>query len=61
MMQMLAAGGMELLTDQVRRADEDNPRGYFELEAVKRTRQDALSAAVSETLRALTLRGAWRR
>ena len=41
MMQMLAAGGVELLIDQIRRADADNPRGYFELEAVKRTRQDA--------------------
>ncbi len=35
MMQMLAAGGLEVLTDQRRRADADNPRGYFELESVK--------------------------
>jgi hypothetical protein len=41
MMQMLAAGGMALLTDNVRAADEDNPRGYFEYEAVKRTKRDA--------------------
>ncbi len=40
MMQMLAAGGMPVLTDGVRAADEDNPRGYLEFEAVKRTRQD---------------------
>jgi hypothetical protein len=39
-MQMLAAGGMEVLTDELRAADEDNPRGYFEFEAVKRTRSD---------------------
>ena len=35
MMQMLAAGGMSVLTDGVRQADEDNPRGYFEFEKVK--------------------------
>lgn len=32
MMQMLAAGGIEPLTDGQREADEDNPRGYYELE-----------------------------
>ena len=41
MMQMLAAGGVPVLSDHVRSADEDNPRGYYELEAVKRTQQDA--------------------
>ena len=41
MMSMLVAGGLEALKDDVRTADEDNPRGYFELEAVKRLRQDA--------------------
>ncbi len=40
MMQMLEAGGMPLLTDGVRTADEDNPRGYFELEDVKRLGRD---------------------
>ncbi len=40
MMQMLAAGGMPLLTDGIRAADEDNPKGYFEFEPVKRTRSD---------------------
>jgi hypothetical protein len=34
-MKMLHAGGMEVLTDGVRRADEDNPEGYFELERTK--------------------------
>jgi hypothetical protein len=38
MMQLLHAGGMPVSTDGVRAADEDNPRGYFELEAVKRLR-----------------------
>jgi len=40
MMQMLVAGGIPALTDQIRTADEDNPRGYFEFEAVKRTKHD---------------------
>jgi hypothetical protein len=40
MMQMLGAGGMSLLTDGQRVADESNPRGYFELEPVKLGRND---------------------
>src|SRR5512140_1691642 len=35
MMKMLAEGGLEVLTDAIRSADEDNPNGYFELEVVK--------------------------
>jgi len=35
LMQMLAAGGLPALTDGLRQPDEDNPRGYFEYEAVK--------------------------
>jgi hypothetical protein len=35
MMQMLAAGGLPLVTDGVRTPDASNPEGYFELEAVK--------------------------
>src|ERR1022692_1147956 len=35
MMQMLAAGGMPVLTDGERQADTDNPRGYFEWERIK--------------------------
>ena len=34
-MSMLAAGNMPILTDHVREADEDNPKGYFELTKVK--------------------------
>lgn len=40
-MQMLAAGGLPVASDGVRRADEDNPRGYFELEAARRLDLDA--------------------
>ena len=35
MMQMLAAGGMPLLTDLERKPDIDNPRGYCEWEPIK--------------------------
>jgi hypothetical protein len=35
MMRMLEAGGLPVLTDQQRAADEDNPQGYYELELVK--------------------------
>jgi hypothetical protein len=40
-MRMLAAGGLPVLADERRGADSDNPRGYFELEAVKSTARDA--------------------
>jgi hypothetical protein len=35
MMKVLEAGGMEVFTDNLRTADEDNPKGYYELEDVK--------------------------
>ena len=35
MMQMLAAGGMKILTDEERTADVDNPKGYYEWEPIK--------------------------
>jgi Sulfotransferase domain len=41
MMQMLAAGDLAPLTDGERSADADNPRGYFELERVKRLKIDS--------------------
>jgi len=40
MMQMLAAGGLPPLTDNLRAADASNPRGYFEFDPVKRLRTD---------------------
>ena len=36
MMRMLEAGGLSTVTDGVRSADHDNPRGYYELERVKK-------------------------
>ncbi len=41
MMQMLGAGGMPLLVDEVRPADASNPRGYFEYAPVLRSEADA--------------------
>jgi hypothetical protein len=35
MMQVLEAGGVPILTDNIRKADEDNPAGYYEFERVK--------------------------
>lgn len=40
LMQMLDSAGYPCLTDGVRKADADNPRGYFEYEKVKRLRRD---------------------
>jgi len=40
MMKMLEAGGMEVLTDNIRTADEDNPKGYYEFERVKKLPED---------------------
>lgn len=34
LMNMVSAGGLEVLSDGARVADEDNPRGYFEMERV---------------------------
>jgi hypothetical protein len=57
MMQILKAGGLPLLTDQGRAADADNPRGYFEYEPVKATRQDPswVAAAVGKAVKVVHL------
>src|SRR5713101_4497721 len=41
MMQMLENGGVEVMTDNTRTADTDNPRGYYEFEKVKKIKQDS--------------------
>jgi hypothetical protein len=40
MMQMLEAGGIPVLADNLRQPDEDNPKGYYEFERVKQVAQD---------------------
>lgn len=41
MMQMLDRGGIEIVTDNIRSADTDNPKGYYEYEQVKKIETDA--------------------
>jgi hypothetical protein len=41
MMRMLEAGGVSIVTDNTRKADQDNPRGYYEFEKVKKVREDS--------------------
>src|SRR5881275_657412 len=40
-MQMLEAGGIEPVTDNIRGADLDNPKGYYEFEKVKTIAEDS--------------------
>lgn len=40
MMQVLEAGGYPLLTDGQRAADESNPKGYYEYEAIRELQRD---------------------
>ena len=40
-MQMLETAGVPLLADDLRSPDPDNPRGYYELAAVKGLAEDA--------------------
>ncbi len=39
MMKMLEAGGLEILTDNIRTADDDNLQGYYEFERVKQLKE----------------------
>jgi hypothetical protein len=47
-MKMLEAGGLTVVTDGQRVADEDNPKGYYEDERVKRLHKDADQAWLRE-------------
>lgn len=47
-MQMLAAGGLPVLTDALRAADANNPRGYYEWEKIKLLAQDPGCIAEAE-------------
>src|SRR5271169_5346990 len=48
MMQMLAAGGLPVLSDGERVADADNPRGYLEWERIKLLPQQPACIAEAE-------------
>ncbi len=56
MMQMLQAGGLDLMTDHQRFADKDNPEGYFEWEEIKRIGKnpDLLSRAEGKVIKVVT-------
>ncbi|TVR22803.1 MAG: sulfotransferase family protein [Anaerolineaceae bacterium] len=55
MMQMLRAGGVPLLTDDIRHADQHNPRGYYEYQPVKRLKQDGADWMRSATGKAVKI------
>jgi hypothetical protein len=40
-MQMLEAGGVSLVFDNVRQLDPNNPKGYYEYETVKKIKEDS--------------------
>jgi hypothetical protein len=48
MMQMLAAGGVPILSDGERQPDADNPRGYLEWERIKQLPKDPACIAEAE-------------
>ena len=47
-MQLLAAGGLPVLTDDFRPADTDNPNGYFEYTPVKRLKENQAWLAAAQ-------------
>lgn len=55
-MQMLAAGGLNAMTDDVRAADDNNPRGYLEFDRTKRLaiENDWLDQARGKALKVVT-------
>ena len=57
MMQILAEGGLSIVTDEFREADDDNPNGYFELETVKQMsagKVDWLPNAVGKVVKVIS-------
>lgn len=57
MMKMLEAGGIPPLQDNVRTADEDNPKGYYEFERVKKLPADTawMPEAVGKAVKIIAL------
>lgn len=56
MMKILEDGGMKVLTDNLRTADEDNPKGYYEFELVKemKERQEWLMSAKGKVVKVIS-------
>ncbi|MBN1216588.1 MAG: hypothetical protein JXA99_14260, partial [Candidatus Lokiarchaeota archaeon] len=51
-MQILQAGGLDILSDHKREADKNNPKGYLELESVKNLSNDN-SCLINQTGKAV--------
>jgi len=57
MMKMLEAGGQDILTDNLREADANNPKGYYEFERVKQLKDGDftwLPDAIGKTVKIVT-------
>ena len=57
MMKMLESAGLEILTDNQRSADENNPKGYYEFERVKKLKAgdfDWLSIARGKVVKVIS-------
>ena len=48
MMKALDAGGVEPMIDNIRKADEDNPKGYYEFERVKQLNEQGVTILLVE-------------
>ena len=48
MMKMLEAGGVAIMTDSIRTADVDNPKGYYEYERVKELEKETDKSYIRE-------------
>ena len=61
MMQMLHAAGMPVMTDGERKADESNPRGYFEWEPIRKLRQhpEILREAEGRAIKVISMLLPW--
>jgi tetratricopeptide (TPR) repeat protein len=56
LMQMLQAGGLDILTDNIRQPDENNPKGYLEYTPVKNLKKDQsfLAEADGKVIKVIT-------
>jgi predicted AlkP superfamily phosphohydrolase/phosphomutase/Flp pilus assembly protein TadD len=56
MMQMLKAGGLDILTDNIRKEDDNNPKGYLEYEKAKKLASDNswMAEANGKTVKVIT-------
>ena len=55
-MSMLLAGGIDIVSDNIRKPDIDNPKGYYEYEKVKTLHKDAtwLSEAKGKSIKIIS-------